>query len=88
MFASNFSLMKRNILPLQATFQCIQRDCSAKTAGCTTKSNLKSHILFSFFLPQSVLQVLYQAVNYQMEPVVTESGQEADETDSVKVCVC
>uniref|UniRef100_A0A7N8WRD2 NBAS subunit of NRZ tethering complex n=1 Tax=Mastacembelus armatus TaxID=205130 RepID=A0A7N8WRD2_9TELE len=31
-------------------------------------------------------QVLYQAVNYQMEPPVTESGQEADETDSVKVC--
>ncbi|XP_035535019.1 neuroblastoma-amplified sequence [Morone saxatilis] len=29
-------------------------------------------------------QVLYQAVNYQMEPVITESGQEADETDSVK----
>uniref|UniRef100_A0A4W6EJ65 NBAS subunit of NRZ tethering complex n=1 Tax=Lates calcarifer TaxID=8187 RepID=A0A4W6EJ65_LATCA len=33
-------------------------------------------------------QVLYQAVNYQMEPVNTESGREADETDSVKVCVC
>uniref|UniRef100_A0A8C4GW67 NBAS subunit of NRZ tethering complex n=1 Tax=Dicentrarchus labrax TaxID=13489 RepID=A0A8C4GW67_DICLA len=31
-------------------------------------------------------QVLYQAVNYQMEPVITESGQEADETDSLKVC--
>uniref|UniRef100_A0A4W6EJA0 NBAS subunit of NRZ tethering complex n=1 Tax=Lates calcarifer TaxID=8187 RepID=A0A4W6EJA0_LATCA len=30
-------------------------------------------------------QVLYQAVNYQMEPVNTESGREADETDSVKV---
>ncbi|XP_070705315.1 NBAS subunit of NRZ tethering complex [Pempheris klunzingeri] len=30
-------------------------------------------------------QVLYQAVNYQMEPV-TESGPEADETDSVKAC--
>nr|XP_033504549.1 neuroblastoma-amplified sequence [Epinephelus lanceolatus] len=29
-------------------------------------------------------QVLYQAVNYQMEPVITESGREADETDSVK----
>uniref|UniRef100_A0A4W6EHA4 NBAS subunit of NRZ tethering complex n=1 Tax=Lates calcarifer TaxID=8187 RepID=A0A4W6EHA4_LATCA len=29
-------------------------------------------------------QVLYQAVNYQMEPVNTESGREADETDSVK----
>uniref|UniRef100_A0A4W6EJH8 NBAS subunit of NRZ tethering complex n=1 Tax=Lates calcarifer TaxID=8187 RepID=A0A4W6EJH8_LATCA len=27
-------------------------------------------------------QVLYQAVNYQMEPVNTESGREADETDS------
>ncbi|XP_041814881.1 neuroblastoma-amplified sequence [Chelmon rostratus] len=32
-------------------------------------------------------QVLYQAVNYQMEPVSTESGREADETDSVKACV-
>ncbi|XP_040920271.1 neuroblastoma-amplified sequence isoform X1 [Toxotes jaculatrix] len=31
-------------------------------------------------------QVLYQAVNYQMEPVITESGREADETDSVKAC--
>ncbi|XP_020497698.2 NBAS subunit of NRZ tethering complex [Labrus bergylta] len=29
-------------------------------------------------------QVLYQTVNYQMEPVNTESGREADETDSVK----
>ncbi|XP_026175129.1 NBAS subunit of NRZ tethering complex isoform X3 [Mastacembelus armatus] len=33
-------------------------------------------------------QVLYQAVNYQMEPPVTESGQEADETDSVKPQYC
>ncbi|KAM6906602.1 NBAS subunit of NRZ tethering complex isoform 2-T2 [Lycodopsis pacificus] len=31
-------------------------------------------------------QVLYQAVNYQMEPVITESGREADETASVKAC--
>ncbi|XP_033932353.1 NBAS subunit of NRZ tethering complex isoform X2 [Pseudochaenichthys georgianus] len=32
-------------------------------------------------------QALYQAVNYQLEPVVTEGGQgEADETDSVKAC--
>ncbi|XP_022626095.1 neuroblastoma-amplified sequence isoform X1 [Seriola dumerili] len=31
-------------------------------------------------------QVLYQAVNYQMEPVITDSGREADETDSVKAC--
>ncbi|XP_042245765.1 neuroblastoma-amplified sequence [Thunnus maccoyii] len=31
-------------------------------------------------------QVLYQAVNYQMEPVITESGQEADKTDSLKAC--
>ncbi|XP_031726223.1 NBAS subunit of NRZ tethering complex isoform X2 [Anarrhichthys ocellatus] len=31
-------------------------------------------------------QVLYQAVNYQMEPVVTESGREADDTGSVKAC--
>ncbi|TKS75992.1 Neuroblastoma-amplified sequence [Collichthys lucidus] len=31
-------------------------------------------------------QVLYQAVNYQMEPVITESGREADETDSAKAC--
>ncbi|XP_039637337.1 neuroblastoma-amplified sequence isoform X1 [Perca fluviatilis] len=31
-------------------------------------------------------QVLYQAVNYQMEPVITERGREADETDSVKAC--
>ncbi|KAJ4929301.1 hypothetical protein JOQ06_004911, partial [Pogonophryne albipinna] len=32
-------------------------------------------------------QVLYQAVNYQLEPVVTEGGRgEADETDSVKAC--
>uniref|UniRef100_A0A671WBN1 NBAS subunit of NRZ tethering complex n=1 Tax=Sparus aurata TaxID=8175 RepID=A0A671WBN1_SPAAU len=30
-------------------------------------------------------QVLYQTVNYQMEPVRAESGREADETDSVKV---
>ncbi|XP_034017552.1 neuroblastoma-amplified sequence isoform X2 [Thalassophryne amazonica] len=29
-------------------------------------------------------QVLYQAVNYQMEPVIIDSGQEADETDSLK----
>uniref|UniRef100_A0A3P8UP13 NBAS subunit of NRZ tethering complex n=1 Tax=Cynoglossus semilaevis TaxID=244447 RepID=A0A3P8UP13_CYNSE len=29
-------------------------------------------------------QVLYQAVNYQMEPVITETGPESDETDSVK----
>lgn len=36
----------------------------------------------------SVLQVLYQAVNYQMEPAITESGPEADTTDSVKVCLC
>lgn len=43
--------------------------------------------MFSFFFPLSVPQVLYQAVNYQMEPV-TESGREADEIDSVKVCVC
>uniref|UniRef100_A0A665VW68 Neuroblastoma-amplified sequence N-terminal domain-containing protein n=1 Tax=Echeneis naucrates TaxID=173247 RepID=A0A665VW68_ECHNA len=33
-------------------------------------------------------QVLYQAVNYQMEPVITEGGREADEMDSVKVCAC
>uniref|UniRef100_A0A7N6AQ89 Neuroblastoma-amplified sequence N-terminal domain-containing protein n=1 Tax=Anabas testudineus TaxID=64144 RepID=A0A7N6AQ89_ANATE len=33
-------------------------------------------------------QVLYRAVNYQMEPVIAKSGQDADETDSVKVCVC
>ncbi|KAK9531668.1 hypothetical protein VZT92_011078 [Zoarces viviparus] len=31
-------------------------------------------------------QVLYQAVNYQMEPVITESGREAEETASVKAC--
>ncbi|XP_062293103.1 NBAS subunit of NRZ tethering complex isoform X1 [Scomber scombrus] len=31
-------------------------------------------------------QVLYQAVNYQMEPVITESGPEADMTDSLKAC--
>ncbi|XP_029318532.1 LOW QUALITY PROTEIN: NBAS subunit of NRZ tethering complex [Cottoperca gobio] len=31
-------------------------------------------------------QVLYQAVNYQMEPDITESVREADETDSVKAC--
>lgn len=36
----------------------------------------------------SVLQVLYRAVNYQMEPVNAKSGPEADETDAVKVCVC
>uniref|UniRef100_A0A3P8P9A2 Neuroblastoma-amplified sequence N-terminal domain-containing protein n=1 Tax=Astatotilapia calliptera TaxID=8154 RepID=A0A3P8P9A2_ASTCA len=30
-------------------------------------------------------QVLYQAVNYQMEPVNTETGREVDETDSLKV---
>lgn len=35
----------------------------------------------------SVPQVLYQAVNYQMEPVITETGPESDETDSVKVCI-
>ncbi|XP_047429612.1 NBAS subunit of NRZ tethering complex [Mugil cephalus] len=29
-------------------------------------------------------QVLYQAVNYQMEPVVPETGQDIDETDSPK----
>ncbi|XP_069014456.1 NBAS subunit of NRZ tethering complex [Embiotoca jacksoni] len=29
-------------------------------------------------------QVLYQAVNYQMEPVTTASGREVDETDSLK----
>uniref|UniRef100_A0A3P8P8Z5 Neuroblastoma-amplified sequence N-terminal domain-containing protein n=1 Tax=Astatotilapia calliptera TaxID=8154 RepID=A0A3P8P8Z5_ASTCA len=29
-------------------------------------------------------QVLYQAVNYQMEPVNTETGREVDETDSLK----
>ncbi|KAM6915430.1 NBAS subunit of NRZ tethering complex [Xenentodon cancila] len=29
-------------------------------------------------------QVLYQAVNYQMEPVITETGQVANETDSLK----
>ncbi|KAG7508825.1 neuroblastoma-amplified sequence [Solea senegalensis] len=29
-------------------------------------------------------QVLYQAVNYQMEPVITECGRESDETDAVK----
>uniref|UniRef100_A0A673CVH2 NBAS subunit of NRZ tethering complex n=1 Tax=Sphaeramia orbicularis TaxID=375764 RepID=A0A673CVH2_9TELE len=33
-------------------------------------------------------QVLYQAVNYQMEPVITENSRQADETDSLKVCVC
>uniref|UniRef100_G3PAX7 NBAS subunit of NRZ tethering complex n=1 Tax=Gasterosteus aculeatus aculeatus TaxID=481459 RepID=G3PAX7_GASAC len=27
-------------------------------------------------------QVLYQAVNYQMDPAITQSGREADETDS------
>ncbi|XP_056284465.1 NBAS subunit of NRZ tethering complex isoform X3 [Pseudoliparis swirei] len=32
-------------------------------------------------------QVLYQAVNYQMEPVATGGGREADETDSVKASV-
>ncbi|XP_037607505.1 neuroblastoma-amplified sequence [Sebastes umbrosus] len=32
-------------------------------------------------------QVLYQTVNYQMEPVITASGREADQTDSVKACV-
>ncbi|XP_068198865.1 NBAS subunit of NRZ tethering complex [Antennarius striatus] len=31
-------------------------------------------------------QVLYQAVNYQMEPVDTKSQREADETDSIKAC--
>ncbi|XP_071402095.1 NBAS subunit of NRZ tethering complex-like, partial [Centroberyx affinis] len=29
-------------------------------------------------------QVLYQAVNYQMEPAITQSGREADETDSLQ----
>ncbi len=47
------------------------------------------HFAFSFSFQPSlcVLQVLYQAVNYQMEPVVAKSGQEAEETDSVKVCL-
>ncbi|XP_045917344.1 neuroblastoma-amplified sequence-like [Micropterus dolomieu] len=31
-------------------------------------------------------QVLYQAVNYQMEPVIKESGREVDGTDSAKAC--
>uniref|UniRef100_A0A3B4G7Z2 NBAS subunit of NRZ tethering complex n=1 Tax=Pundamilia nyererei TaxID=303518 RepID=A0A3B4G7Z2_9CICH len=31
-----------------------------------------------------LLAVLYQAVNYQMEPVNTETGREVDETDSLK----
>ncbi|KAM3602383.1 uncharacterized protein V6R79_003119 [Siganus canaliculatus] len=31
-------------------------------------------------------QVLYQAVNYKMEPVNTESGREADEIDCRKAC--
>uniref|UniRef100_A0A8C5NA09 Neuroblastoma-amplified sequence n=1 Tax=Gouania willdenowi TaxID=441366 RepID=A0A8C5NA09_GOUWI len=31
-------------------------------------------------------QVLYQAVNYQMEPEITETGQNLVESDSVKVC--
>uniref|UniRef100_A0A8C6WSM4 NBAS subunit of NRZ tethering complex n=1 Tax=Neogobius melanostomus TaxID=47308 RepID=A0A8C6WSM4_9GOBI len=30
-------------------------------------------------------QVLYQAVNYQMEPVITESGPQSDEVDATKV---
>lgn len=30
-------------------------------------------------------QVLYQAVNYQMEPVITESSPQSDEVDSAKV---
>uniref|UniRef100_A0A669EJU9 NBAS subunit of NRZ tethering complex n=1 Tax=Oreochromis niloticus TaxID=8128 RepID=A0A669EJU9_ORENI len=32
-------------------------------------------------------QVLYQAVNYQMEPVNAETGREVDETDSLRVNV-
>ncbi|KAF0023451.1 hypothetical protein F2P81_024081 [Scophthalmus maximus] len=32
------------------------------------------------------LQVLYQAVNYQMEPVITESCRESEKTDPVKAC--
>uniref|UniRef100_A0A8C6U4N8 NBAS subunit of NRZ tethering complex n=1 Tax=Neogobius melanostomus TaxID=47308 RepID=A0A8C6U4N8_9GOBI len=32
-------------------------------------------------------QVLYQAVNYQMEPVITESGPQSDEVDATKVRV-
>lgn len=43
--------------------------------------------LISCFPPPSILQVLYQAVNYQMEPVNTETGREVDETDSLKVNV-
>lgn len=43
--------------------------------------------LISCFPPPSILQVLYQAVNYQMEPVNTETGREGDETDSLKVNV-
>ncbi|XP_035473223.2 NBAS subunit of NRZ tethering complex [Scophthalmus maximus] len=31
-------------------------------------------------------QVLYQAVNYQMEPVITESCRESEKTDPVKAC--
>lgn len=33
-----------------------------------------------------MLQVLYRAVNYQMEPEDAKSEPEADETDSAKVC--
>lgn len=43
--------------------------------------------LISCFPPPSILQVLYQAVNYQMEPINTETGREVDETDSLKVNV-
>lgn len=32
------------------------------------------------------MQVLYQAVNYQMEPVITETDRDVDETDSPQVC--
>ncbi|XP_028253229.1 NBAS subunit of NRZ tethering complex [Parambassis ranga] len=31
-------------------------------------------------------QVLYQAVNYQMEPVITETDRDVDETDSPQAC--
>lgn len=41
---------------------------------------------FSLLLP-CVVQVLYQAVNYQMEPVITESRAPADETNPPEVCV-
>lgn len=57
--------------------------------GRNTVNCLLSPLGFGFSIKGnlSVLQVLYQTVNYQMEPVRTESGREADETDSVKVCV-